>query len=273
MERAQVELSTQFVNLEFMEDRIIFFGNNWLGWKVLEHLLNSGENVVALVVHPLNKRKCWDEIHAAINGKSIDIIDGKSINNEDVHNKIRTLNPTMGFSVLFDYLLHSDLIGLFSRGVINLHPSYLPYNRGQYPNVWSIIEGTPAGATLHYIDNGIDTGDIIESRLVEVEPIDTGETLYRKLENASLELFKDTWPRIKNGNINKHKNEYLNGTYHRTNDVNRIDEIDMNKKYVAKDLINILRARTFLPYAGAYYIDNGKKVYLRLQLEYDDEQE
>jgi len=51
-------------------------------------------------------------------------------------------------SVLFDYILKPDFLGMFPGGTINLNPALLPYNRGQYPNVWSIVEGTPAGATI-----------------------------------------------------------------------------------------------------------------------------
>ena len=66
---------------------------------------------------------------------------------------IDALQPDIGLSILFDYILRSEFLELCPLGVVNLHPSYLPYNRGQYPNVWSIMDGTPAGVTLHYIDD------------------------------------------------------------------------------------------------------------------------
>ncbi len=61
------------------------------------------------------------------------------------------------------------------------------------------------------------------------------------------------------------------GTYHRTRDVEGVDEIELDKTYVASDLINILRARTFPPYKGAYFIINGRRIYMRLHLEYGEE--
>src|SRR3990167_15961 len=55
---------------------------------------------------------------------------------------------------------------------INFHPGLLPYNRGMYPHIWPLIDGSLAGVTIHYIDDGIDTGDIIAQQLVTVYPED-----------------------------------------------------------------------------------------------------
>ena len=59
--------------------------------------------------------------------------------------------------------------------------SYLPFNRGKKPNVWPIIEGSPAGVSMHYIDSGIDSGKIISQSKIDVEIIDTAKTLYDKI--------------------------------------------------------------------------------------------
>jgi methionyl-tRNA formyltransferase len=172
--------------------------------------------------------------------------------------------------VLFDYIVPPDVMALFPRGVVNLHPSYLPYNRGQYPNVWSIVEGTPAGVTLLFMDRGIDMGDVIAQTQVTVEPVDTGESLYRKLEQAGLELFQAEWPRIASGELTRVAQDPGAGTIHRVRDVEAIDRIDLDATYTGRELLNVLRARTFRPYKGAYFEDAGRRVYLRLELEYDD---
>jgi len=102
---------------------------------------------------------------------------------------------------------------------------------------------------------------------VEVEPIDTGETLYRKLEGACLDLFREYWPRIRGGHAPRSAQE-SGGSYHRTRDVERIDAIDLDRQYRARDLIDLLRARTFPPYPGAYFEEGGRRVYLRLELSF-----
>jgi methionyl-tRNA formyltransferase len=95
--------------------------------------------------------------------------------------------------------------------------------------------------------------------------------LYRRLEFASLELFKETWPAVRAGNAPRLAQNRAAGTRHRASDVEDIDEIDLEASYKARDLLNVMRARTFSPYPGAYFRDGGRKVRLRLALAFDDE--
>jgi methionyl-tRNA formyltransferase len=181
---------------------------------------------------------------------------------------IAELEPDLAISVFFGFLLKDPFLRLFRGNAINLHPGYLPYNRGRMPNVWSIVDQTPAGATLHYIDAGVDTGDIIAQKRVVVEPIDTGESLYSKLEDACVDLFRGTWPLIKAGKARRTAQPADEGTHHRGRDVELIDAIDLGRMYMARDLLNVLRARTFPPFPGAHFEIDGKQVYVRVELSY-----
>lgn len=67
----------------------------------------------------------------------------------------------------YRYILRQSVLDTVRRPVLNLHISYLPYNRGAHPNFWSWVEGTPSGVTIHEIDTGIDTGPIIAQALLE----------------------------------------------------------------------------------------------------------
>lgn len=251
--------------------KILLLINNWLGWQVASWLKEQGEEIVGMVLHPPDKRKYGHEIIKSLFLHETLIFDGTTLKEESVLSRISSLHPDIAISILFDYILSDDFIGLFRKGVINLHPSYLPYNRGQYPNVWSIIEQTPSGVTIHYMDNGIDTGDIISQKEVPVTNTDTGETLYRKLEKACLDLFIETWPLISSHSTRRVPQVKGTGTYHKTSDVEKIDKIDLDKKYTGRELINILRARTFPPYKGAFFEVDDQKIYLRLQLIADKE--
>ena len=102
-------------------------------------------------------------------------------------------------------------------------------------------------------------------------PIDTGKSLYQKLERECVDLFKSTWPLIRNRQAPRNTQIGMgDGTSHRLRDVDRIDEIDLDKTYLGRELIDILRARTFAPYRGAYFTDGDRKVYLRLDLSYEN---
>lgn len=245
--------------------KIFFMGSNLLGLKVLEFLIGQKENICGLAVHASEKAKYVDEIIKRSQLAKSKIIKGNRVNDLDTVNKIKRLKPDIILSICFGYILKSEIIRIPPLGAINLHIAYLPYNRGANPNVWSIVDETPMGVTLHYINQGIDTGDIIAQKQVRVDWFDTGKTLYKRLEEEAFKFFQQTWPDIKSGRI-KRKKQREKGSFHRVKDLEKIDRIDLDKKYKAKDLLNILRARTFVPYNGAYIEIEGKKIYLRLEL-------
>jgi methionyl-tRNA formyltransferase len=253
--------------------RILFLGNNRLGWQVLQWLKQQNEEIVGLVIHPPHEQRFAAEIISVSGLAAEQVFDGSRLRNEMVLESVKALKPDLGISIMFGYILRSEFLNVFPKGCINLHPAYLPYNRGAYPNVWSIIDETLAGVTLHYVDPGVDTGAIIAQREIVVEPIDTGASLYSKLERAALALFKETWPLFKADQIKSVVQPIAAGTYHRIQDVERIDQIDLDATYKAKELLNILRARTFRPYPGAYFVVDGRKVYLRLELTYGEQAE
>lgn len=245
--------------------RIVFFGNNKLACSVLAFLKQRGDDVVGLILHPQEKRKFGDQLLDCAGLTANQVFTVEQLLDEEIQQQIKTLKADIGVSVLFGYILRKDVVDLFPKGCINLHPAYLPYNRGAFPNVWSVVEGTPAGVTIHRIDEGVDTGAILAQEMVEILPTDTGRSLYQRLEQTALQLFEQTWPDITNGNLNP-KAQPQGGTSHKLADVEKIDEIDLDKMYSGRQLIDILRARTFPPYKGAYYVHNGRRIYLRLEL-------
>jgi methionyl-tRNA formyltransferase len=251
--------------------RILFFGNNLLGLRVLEWLRAQDEQIVGLALHPYGQRRYGDEIVRAGGLGESGTFDGSRLT--QLRAEVERLRPDIGVSVLFGYVLRRDILDLFPSGCLNLHPSLLPYNRGAYPNVWSILDGTPAGASLHYMDEGIDTGDLVAQREIPVEPVDTGETLYRRLEDCAFDLFRETWPMIREGRASRTPQSIATGTVHRRADVERYDEIELDRSYTGRELIDLLRARSFPPYPGAYFRRDGRKVEIRVQLRYAAEGE
>lgn len=245
--------------------RIFYLGNNLLGLKVLEFLKKQKEKICGLAVHLPEKAKYVNQIINCSRLEKSKIISGDRINGPETVKKIERLKPDIILSICFGYILKPEIIRVPPLGVMNLHSAYLPCNRGANPNVWSIVNATPAGVSLHYIDAGIDTGDIIAQKQVPVDWLDTAKTLYEKSEKEAFKLFQQSWPDIKSGKIERRK-QVGKGSFHRLKDLERIDRIDLGKKYKAKDLINILRSRTFPPYNGAYIEVNGRRIYLRLEL-------
>ena len=118
----------------------------------------------------------------------------------------------------FRYIIRKKTLGRFPRRAVNLHVSYLPWNRGADPNLWSFLDDTPKGVTIHYLDPGVDTGDIIAQ--LEVRFAGEGETLtttYHKLQATIQELFKERWPQIRDGTCPRMA-QVGQGTTHRMTD-------------------------------------------------------
>jgi len=244
--------------------KICYFGNNLVGLKILEFLKRRGETIAALYIHPVKKAKFRREMIRVANVPANRIFDGSRVNNAKTIERLKALKPDIGISAFFGYILKSSLIEVFPKGCFNVHPAYLPFNRGANPNVWSIIDNTPAGVTIHKIDEGVDTGHIVSQKRIALGINDTGKSLYRKLEQESVRHFEQVWPSLRSQSY-KLKAQNNKGTYHKLKDLEEIDEIDLEKRYQARHLLNIIRARTFNPYPGAYIKKNGKRIYLRLQ--------
>lgn len=125
----------------------------------------------------------------------------------------------------YRHLLKQPVLGYFPDRIINLHISLLPWNRGADPNLWSYLENTPRGVTIHFIDKGVDTGDIISQKEVyfSIEN-ETLATSYMRLQDEILMLFEKTWPLIRTGK-NKRIQQPKGGTLHKSIDKNRFEHL------------------------------------------------
>ena len=94
----------------------------------------------------------------------------------------------------------------------------MPWNRGADPNLWSFLEDTPKGVTVHYLDSGIDTGDILVQKSIEFfSSEETLKTSYEKLSQAACILFKESWLDIREGKLLSIP-QPQGGSYHRLQD-------------------------------------------------------
>lgn len=111
---------------------------------------------------------------------------------------VRAIRPGFIISYNYRYILPKEVINEVYGNAINLHISFLPYNRGYHPYVWCFLENTPVGVTIHYMDEGIDSGDILVQREVPIEETETLRSAFETLHREIQILFKEEWNRIKN---------------------------------------------------------------------------
>ena len=123
----------------------------------------------------------------------------------------------LGISYTYPYIIQTDVIDALKGNIINLHNSYLPFDRGASPNLWNLLEGTPRGVSIHYIDKGLDTGDVIAQQIIELEGMATLKTSYEQLDCAVKKLFKKIFPQYKYWNRMR-KKCMGQGTYHKESD-------------------------------------------------------
>ena len=249
--------------------KIILFANYFPGLEICKYLVSEGEHIERMYIVDPEESFAKKIIQASKLSKK-NIFTADKIKEPEHIKELKQLDVDFMITVYWPYLLKPEIFKVSKNGCINFHPAFLPVNRGWYPHVHSILDGTPTGVTLHLIDENADTGPILVQREVQLEPIDTAGSIYHKLQNEIVLMFKENWTKIKNHEITPIAQDQSKSIYHKKSEISSLDFIDLEKEYKAKDLINILKARTFDDKSFAYFIVDGKKIYLNLKLSYNN---
>lgn len=119
----------------------------------------------------------------------------------------------------YSHIINENVISKVENKIINMHTSLLPWNKGASPNIWSFIDDTPKGVTIHRLEKGLDKGKIIfQKECFFDENVETLSSTYNKLNEMIVELLKDNWSSIEDGTFTL-KDQVGHGSYHRTSDL------------------------------------------------------
>jgi len=143
--------------------RTVFFGNHTLGIRSLQALGRLTE-VVGVVAHPDDPEdgSVYDSLYMFAKGVALPAIRGRG-RDVHIHTFARQAKPDLIWIAGYRYLLPPECFGLAPLGAVNLHPSRLPAYRGRAPLNWAILKGeSQLALTAHFVDEGINCGDIIE---------------------------------------------------------------------------------------------------------------
>lgn len=150
---------------------------------------------------------------------------------------------------------------------INIHPGFNPFNRGWYPQVFSILNKLPLGATIHEMDDQIDHGPIIVQEEVPVFSWDTSLTAYERVIEAELRLIEENIVKIVSGAYET-ENPAEEGSLNSKKEFALLCKIDLNETATFGSFIDRLRALSHGDFRNAYFVDEeGRKIYLTLSLE------
>ncbi|MGB5833292.1 MAG: formyltransferase family protein [Thiohalocapsa sp.] len=166
-----------------------------------------------------------------------------------------------GFLVWWPKIIGRNLIQRPKQGFVNTHPSFLPYNRGKHYNFWALVEEAPFGVSLHFVEEGIDSGDIVAQTSLSYDWEDTGATLYAAAQEGMIELFKSTYPQLRAGQYTRTPQNRAQGSFHLARELELASRIDLDKKYTASEILNLLRARTFSGHPACWFEDKSGKMF------------
>jgi methionyl-tRNA formyltransferase len=125
----------------------------------------------------------------------------------------------------YRHIIKEPIINCLHQRIINLHISLLPWNKGADPNLWSFLDDTPKGVTIHYVDERVDTGDIIvQKEVVFKDYQETLATTYQILQAEIADLFKAHWPLIRDGRCPRLK-QVNGGTFHKSIDKRKYENL------------------------------------------------
>ncbi|GAA3444121.1 formyltransferase family protein [Planomonospora venezuelensis] len=229
--------------------RVVLFCNDRSGLEIAAWLRGRPDADIAAVVlnAPTRRPRRADEIRSLfpdLDRRGL-VFTGDTLRSEETLERLEGIGAELGISLFFAHIFTADLMKAFPRGIVNLHPSLLPYNRGRQPAVWSIIDGTPAGVTFHMIDEGIDTGAVLAQQEVAVRPHDTGSSLYRRLEDAAVELFQRSWPALCENTLVPVEQDHDRATGHAITEFEELAHLDPDRTMTVGQMIDIIRARCF----------------------------
>jgi methionyl-tRNA formyltransferase len=187
---------------------VIFFGTPAFAVPTLSALL-ALEEVIAVVTQP-DSRKGRDRLPSPSPVKELalqhhcTVFQPLTLKEPSFLEKVSTMNPEIIVVVAYGKILPPTVLNLPPRGCINVHASLLPKYRGAAPIQWAIIRGEKmTGITTMYMDEGLDTGDILLQEEMAIEGDDTAETLSRRLAELGASLLLKTMRGIKEGSLER----------------------------------------------------------------------
>jgi len=244
--------------------KIIFMGTPEFAVPSLRALIESGEEVVAVVTQPDKPKGRGLEIvppptKILAEKHRIPVLQPAKIKTEEFFIELKKFNPDLICVAAYGKILPKNILDLPTYDCINVHASLLPKYRGAAPINWAIIRGEKVtGITTMKMDEGMDTGDMLLKKELPIDDEDTGETLSEKLSEIGGKLLIETIRLLKEGRLNPIPQDHSQATYA---PMLKKEDGKIDWKKSAEEIKNLIRGT--LPWPGAYTNLEGKllKIY------------
>jgi methionyl-tRNA formyltransferase len=234
--------------------RILYFGNGERGEVCLRAIVDSGAHVVGVVGHP-GPRTPVTRLGESM---GFPVFQPERVNRPSFIEQMRLLNPGLGILAGYNQILRRKILTIPTGGFINLHGGPLPAYRGVAPLNWQIINGeTKGGCSIIYVDEGIDTGDIVAEATYPINGNDDAASILRKLVAIFPPLLVKALSEISAGKIERIPQDPEAGCYY-TRRYPRDGRIDW-RVMKAEQVHNLVRALVD-PYPGAFTYRGTTKI-------------
>lgn len=229
--------------------RWILCGKNDAAVRSLEFLVERGDEVWAIVTKDDAGVDGWQRsLRVAAERAGVRVEQPRRSDDPAFVERLAAFGANALISIQYDQILRKNLFERIGCPCLNLHFALLPRHRGVDPMAWTILEGdTRAGATLHWMVEEIDAGDVIAQRDVEVPPDQSARELYDRVSQAAIALFRECYPFGRELLAQRRAQAASAACYHRKGDFD-FSERRVDWRRPAPELQRWLRAMIFPPF-------------------------
>lgn len=242
--------------------KIVFMGTPDYAVKTLEALIGAGHTVAAVFAQPdkpVGRKQILTPppVKVCAQKYGIPVFQPRTLRDGEAEKIIRNIAPDVIAVVAYGKILPTEILTLPRYGCVNGHASLLPKYRGAAPIQWCIVNGEKeTGVTAMQMDEGMDTGDILETAVTEIGAEETAGELFERLSVIGAKLLVKTLADIENGSITPIKQDESKATAAPIikKEMAKISFHDMT----AEEVHNAVRG--FYPWPVAFFISGGKRI-------------
>lgn len=244
--------------------RVIFMGTPDFATGTLEEIVKAGHEIVGVVTQPdkpkgRGKTMMPTPVKETALKYNLPVYQPKKVREPEFVELLRSLKPDVMVVAAFGQIITKEILEMPKHGCINVHASLLPAYRGAAPIQWAVINGDKeSGVTIMQMDEGIDTGDMIEKAVVPIAEDETGGSLFDKLSHTGAKLCVKVLKDLEEGTAVREKQPEESTTPYAKMIDKKMGEVDWKKS--AKEIEQLIRGLN--PWPSAYTKVHGKTLKL-----------
>ena len=217
-----------------------------------------GDVEITLAITEPRTSSLADSVASHCEKESIPFMETAAINSDDIIERLSEIRPDLLFNINSYRIIKEKVLSIPKEGIVNFHNGPLPRYGGVNVCSWAIINGEKEhGVTWHYVDRGIDTGDIIAQSFFKIAPDETAVRLIIKSIREGIALFKEILPKLVEGGVKAQKQDSSKATYFSLKDIPNGGFVNYEWSYEKLDCF--IRGLSFHPMANNFA--HAKSVY------------